>query len=351
MLLPPSECAILFKFFRRNNPIVYRPALGDGADKAPAIVFVHGIAGSADGTWQPMMRVSSSDPALNQITLACFEYPTALFHFPWVGRFANLRELASGLKTELETRHSDRSEITLVGHSLGGLVARQYIVGELKAGRRPLVTKLLLYAVPNTGASLAAIASTLSWNHRHLKPLCSGSDVLEILNEDWINLAVEDRLTVRYVVAGADGIVTADSARPFAGRDNVSTLIGYDHATVIQPQTTDDIRYATLRRFALGAPPANISQELKSTEPLPKRPADPLFDIYDAQDEPFYSNRPIDSALRLMMAGGHVWLSGLSGTGKTTALRRCALSSGWRLQQIMLGAYEGRSALNLMRAV
>jgi hypothetical protein len=310
---------------------------------------VHGLAGSAASTWRRMMSVCESDPDLAGYTLDYFTYPSGFVHFPLMVRFASLQDLARGLKTELETHHGDRRNITLVGHSLGGLVVRQYVVSELKAGRTPLASKLLLYAVPNTGASLADVATLVSWNHRHLKQLCKNSDILDILNEDWTSQKVEDRLLVRYVVGGADSVVTLESARPYYGRDNVSTLIGHDHKTIVQAESVDDTRYAILKKIVMNS--SDRGHGIIVPDESRRKAADPLFDIYNAQDEVYYLPRSTDGITKSVMSAGHIWVSGPSGVGKTTSLRYCALSSGWSFHQIMLAGYNGRDSLGLLRGM
>jgi hypothetical protein len=296
-----------------------------------------------------MFSLCAGDPLLQQFTVDCFSYPSALFHLPWMSRFSNLQELARGLKTELETNYADYEEVTLVGHSLGAVVVRQYMVSELKAGRSPLAHRILLYAAPNTGSALAKIGTSASWEHRHLKQICKNSDVLDILNGDWVIQQVDAKCAVRWVVGGADGIVTPDSGSPFIGQDNVSTIVGRDHTAIVQPENADDIRYKVLQKFVLEG--RGVQPRRHMVGGLAARPADPLFDVMNPQDEIFYLPRPLDAILKQIMPAGHVWVSGASGVGKTTSLRSYAFSSGWELHQIMLSGYRGRSADGLLRAL
>lgn len=333
------------------KPTKQAPYTREGSTTGPAIVFIHGLSGTASSTWGNMMGLCSADPALSTYALASYSYPTALLRLPFMPRMPKLQQLAHGLATELETLHPNRKQIALVAHSLGGIVARQYLLSEIKAGRHPRITKLLLYAVPNTGASLAAFGGWLSWEHAHLTQLRPDSDVLDILNNDWINQGVENKVEVHYVVGGADRIVKPEGARPYFGQNNVSTLIGYNHRSIVAATGLSDIRYATLRRFILpeSSQPKLTAQSIKVT---PQQPAaDPLFDIYSAKDEPFYIKRDVDKHLLAAMTAGHVWVSGPSGVGKTAALRRSAISAGWRLKNLVLGPYQGEDPAGLLRAI
>jgi hypothetical protein len=153
------------------------------------------------------------------------------------------------------------------------------------------------------------------------------------------------------VVGGCDKAVPHNSAVPHPERDNKSLIIDADHRGLIRPKNTDDIRYRTLRRFIL-----ELKLELGTNlVQLPawtaRRGPDPLFDAYTINDEPYYIARTIDRLIADALGTGHVWLVGLSGVGKSAALRRAVLKSSWQLNHISLGGYEVDGALALFRAL
>ena len=339
-----------------QTTLVNRPSAPVNGKPGPAVIFIHGIAGRPAKTWGKMIKVCASDAAFNDHSLSCYSYPSGWLRPPFGKGTPKLQELARGLETELRTLHDGRKDIILVAHSLGGLVARQYILSAVK-GRRPLLAnKLMLYAVPNTGAALARLTKTLPLDSGAMQQLGYTSDILEILNEDWITHGVEARIPTKYVVGGADALVEPDSARPFFGHDNVSTLIGHTHRSIVDATSVNDIRYAVLRQFVIGGervdnPPDNFLQGRSADLITGKKTADPLFDLYSAKDAEFYVRRNCDLFLKTGMSTGHVWLVGPSGVGKTAALRHCALSSGWQLSQLMLGSYQGSTALQLLHAI
>jgi hypothetical protein len=276
----------------------------------PAVVFVHGLAGNPAKSWGKMISVCATDPAFDNYSLSCFSYPSKRFRIPFTSPIARLQELARGLETELETLHSERREVILVAHSLGGLIVRQYVMNAVKSNRPFIATKLMLFAVPNTGSALAAAAKTVPWDNGVLEQLGFNSDILDMLNEDWVRYAVETKLPVQYVVGGADTIVKPESARPFYGQDNVSTLVGQTHRSIVDATGIDDIRYAVLQKFALGNFDLYKPAEIAKAEPAPlHRPADPLFDLYSAKDAEYYVHRDCDLFLTRGMSTGHVWVS------------------------------------------
>jgi len=53
-------------------------------------------------------------------------------------KMPKIQELAAALKTEINNRYADFESIVLVCHSLGGLIARKYLLDEVKAsGKTP----------------------------------------------------------------------------------------------------------------------------------------------------------------------------------------------------------------------
>lgn len=298
-----------------------------------------------------MIAACKADPLLDEYSLDFYSYRSKLIYLPMITKLSSFQDLARGLQTEIETFHANREQVILVAHSLGGLIARQYVLNCLKEGKKCPVSKLMLFAVPHTGAALANIPTALGLYHPQISSLCSNSDFLDLQNEDWIRLKVEECVSMHYLVGGADRIVTRDSAFPFMRGSPLSTLVGSNHRSIVEPRDSDDIRYKVVQKFVLGEATvlSTLAPDLALCDAV--KPSDPLFDLYTAADKPFYVKLQRDEALEMSLNRGHVWVAGQSGVGKTTALRHLALSSRWQLAQIMLGAYSGCSAPELLRSL
>nr|WP_156449674.1 hypothetical protein [Caulobacter sp. CCH9-E1] len=256
----------------------------------------------------------------------------------------SLLDLASGLKTELDARYAD-SEVTLVAHSMGGLVVRQYLTSELAAGLQPKAARAYLYAVPNCGAPLAEFAAGASINNRHVEFLRPDDEILQRLNSDWLRLDVFKKVPVRHAVAGQDEYVPIPSAKPVGGGE-YDFLPSQNHNGIIRPSEPDDIRYVILRKFVLG-----LSNDVRG-ESIPRNiHPDPLFDVYSKANEKYYIKRDVDENLSRLMAAGHGWIEGASGTGKTAAITRGMQQLPWRMVQIMLAGYGPVGPVGLLRAM
>jgi hypothetical protein len=213
-----------------------------------------------DGTHPGFPELISADGALRDLAdAAFFEYPTSLLRLPFTKIAPRIRDLAEGLRSQIEVRYPDYKSIALICHSLGGLAARKYLIEEVKQGRHLRVDKLLLFAVPNNGAGLAGVATYISWRHSQLTQLCRNSELIEELNADWSRLKMSDRVKVRYVVAGQDRVVDKQSAVGQWGEENVDSVLNADHVSVVKPRGLKDLSYLIFRRFVLGPVPVFLS--------------------------------------------------------------------------------------------
>lgn len=235
--------------------------------KERLILFVHGLGGDAQATWRAPGRAGfaeliGSDAALSsEADVQFFSYPTTLLRLPFSSEAPRVRDLAEGLRSQLELRYKEYKSIALVCHSLGGLVARKYLVEEAKRSphSKLRVDKLLLLAVPNLGSALAPIARHISWRHNQLRQLCRDSEFIEELNTDWATFMAGKELDVQYVVAGQDRVVDKHSAIKQWGNENVHSILGVNHVSIAKPCSHDDDAYRILRRFVLGKAPVFLS--------------------------------------------------------------------------------------------
>lgn len=217
-----------------------------------AVFFIHGLGGS-ESTWGKFPELIASDDGLDWDTFH-FTYPTpplGLRFFPFLQKnYKPIEILSQSLKTEIDNQLGDYDEIALVGHSLGGLVIRRYLLGEEIARRQTKIDKVILYATPNTGSALALISREFSLGENgHTRQLCKKSDFLNLLNRDWASSGIEDNLDITIVVGGDDSIVSQESAEAnFRTRNREPQLIlEAGHINIVKPKSETDIRYLILK--------------------------------------------------------------------------------------------------------
>jgi hypothetical protein len=240
-------------------------------EKDRLVLFVHGLGGAGEATWRDgrhpgFAQLIKNDGALRDSTdVAFFEYPTSLLRLPFTRISPRVGDLAEGLRSQIENRFPNHRSIALICHSLGGLVARRYLIEEVKRGNTLRVDKLLLYAVPNTGSNLAGIAQHISWRHNQLRQLCLGSEFLEEINKEWTRLKMNESVTVRYVFGGQDRVVDKQSAVGI-GNELVDPILEANHKSIVKPRRHKDMSYLLFRRFVLGPAPVYLSVGSGRTE-------------------------------------------------------------------------------------
>lgn len=232
------------------------------------VLFVHGLGGSED-TWGHFEKFLTADKGLG-VDVRYYEYPSPILGIPVIGlvknicqyistlrnkvsfKFSSIQDLAQGLKTYIDEYLQDYDEIILVGHSLGGLIIRQYLLSENIANRTTKIQKIALYAVPNLGSALAAIGRLFSGkNNPHVQQLCTNTDFLELLNENWSRSSVERNLDITFIVGGKDSIVTKQSAEgSFRNNGGEPKFIpDRGHINIVKPECENDLAYTILRNI------------------------------------------------------------------------------------------------------
>jgi tetratricopeptide (TPR) repeat protein len=297
------------------------------------LLFIHGLGGTAKGTWGRFPEFIEADPELStKFRIGYFAYPTSLIRLPFLTRPPKIQDLASGLRNQIENRYVDYKEIALVCHSLGGLIARKYLIDETKNKRPTRVTHLALLAVPNNGAQLARVAQYVSWQHNQLAQLCQDSDLIEFLNEDWFLKKLHESIPAKFFVGTQDRVVTSASAKSYWGNPDIETIVGCGHRSIVKPASADDDVFITLKRFLVGsagivppgpgpvAPPPRPAQETPTTRPaapsLPTKPSRFLGRKNDLATVVGDLTSEQESTAILVLGG--------PGLGKTTLTRQAA---------------------------
>ncbi|MGE5478142.1 MAG: esterase/lipase family protein [Bacteroidales bacterium] len=318
-----------------------------GSARKRLALFVHGLGGDAKLTWGAFPELLRGDSATADCEIAQYSYPTDLFRIPLISKKSvGIQDLAAALKTEIKHRYSDYDDIFLLCHSLGGLIAKRYIIDIINIGQECRVRKVIFYATPHDGSMLADIGGVISFRHNQLKQLCRNSEFLEQLNLDWIRLCVDEKIDVTYVVGTLDRVVPKESARGFIGNRRTE-VVDRGHTDICKPSGPSDIVFL-IARNAIGAP---LYTQSYASAPRKRSLEDIiLFDRYCDEAEPYYQPRVIDRELGGIPTMQGVWLSGDSGVGKTACLMRHASQSVRQWKYATFAAYEIRSAAGVLGA-
>jgi pimeloyl-ACP methyl ester carboxylesterase len=210
-----------------------------------AVVFVHGLRGHHEGTWEDFPRLLAEDPALPHVDVYSWAYETGVFR-KGTSIEDEARRFMSGLEVGLEAG----PELHLVGHSQGGLVILRGLIQRLEGGTVPShpvtnVRVVLLYASPVAGSPwanrLRDLLGLVLLGSPQLKGLAEGpfcDRLVEDVNTRLAGLPV----TLRVAVGDRDWVVPEDSATAVAKVTVPITLSG-THSSVKMPTSRVDLRY------------------------------------------------------------------------------------------------------------
>ncbi len=158
---------------------------GDGVAARADLVFIHGIGGDARYSWSAETGYFwpahlGEDPVVAGCRILSVDYPTSLHALDDV-KALELEERAHNVRDKLRAAGVGDRPFILVCHSMGGLIAKQVLVG-LAANRdlEPMWTSLagvVFFATPHEGSAIADVL-------RHVKGLVS-DEVAQLSEADW----------------------------------------------------------------------------------------------------------------------------------------------------------------------
>ncbi len=280
------------------------------------LLFVHGLGGRGDdGTWGSFPALVQADPTLAaRYDVGHFTYRTGKFALPLSKPIPKAREVARILKTEIETKHAQYTEIGIIAHSLGGLIARRYIADILEAAgpNRDAVDlkvkQLITFATPHIGAELANLAKfvvkgaaavagalmpvpgadKLIALSEQARDLAMDSGFQLALRESWGRTRAEHALRTKYVVAANDQIVSRTSSEGPQWSDDYDTVDG-DHFTIVNVKDASHPSFVVARHFLTDDSHGHIAAPGPTyTQPRLRRP---WADASEERDRFLYAAR------------------------------------------------------------
>ncbi|WP_438453111.1 hypothetical protein [Streptomyces asiaticus] len=224
------------------------------------VVFVHGFR-SSPSMWDPFRHLINEDPDLAFVTPLPFEYATKLVSLHPLRRIPSLNEAADSLRQFLEEGPAESFQrLALVSHSQGGLVIEHYLARMLSEGRGedlPRISRIVLFACPNTGSSIALFLRRLLLpfhpQERQLRPFDPQVADAHRVVINQVVMAQETTESRCHIPIAAyagmqDKVVTVASARSVF--PNAQPLSG-DHSTIVKPDSHQHHSYTTVKRHLL----------------------------------------------------------------------------------------------------
>lgn len=230
--------------------------------KKIGVIFIHGLTGGED-TWKNSKGQTFGDLLLKssvgqKIEVHHFDYYTKILSIfdsaiakRIVGKIPLLRnisllqgriqrnqpieQLAEQLSTWIRLHLSHLDQLVLVAHSMGGLVAKDYILNH-SDDSMPTVAGYLSIAVPHKGALSAQLLQLINRNAEELVPL---NTYTSRLNDSWVGRRSSAQENW-YVIALNDECVDKESAVPGSVSNKQKFTVDHDHLSVCKPEDASD---------------------------------------------------------------------------------------------------------------
>jgi len=173
-----------------------------GSPTAPVVVFIHGVLSSGESCWRHESgaywpSIIAADPEMSDLSVYVFTYRTGFFSGSY-----HLADAVDALKEHLALDGITGSAgIVFVCHSMGGIVARRYLVSRAtELIERHVQVAIFLLASPSLGADYAdwlkPLAKLLGHSQGDALRFARSNIWLADLDRDFLNLKEQGRLSI-----------------------------------------------------------------------------------------------------------------------------------------------------------
>lgn len=212
------------------------------------ILFVHGLGGSKE-SFGDFGTLIKEDEYLSSMEVAFFDYETSLFYIPFLTKLPKIQSFSKDLEGTVKDTFSEYNEIIIVCHSMGGLIAKRYlldIIDDIKSFKNK-ISKVVLYATPNFGSDLAF--GPYSKHHPQIAQLRKDSDFLESLNKDFNSSDIKSYINFYYIIGGLDRVVDRVSASGLwdGNYDEISNKTHMGSNGIAKPKDCNDRTFTALK--------------------------------------------------------------------------------------------------------
>lgn len=229
----------------------------DTLDKKNLIIFIHGFIGGEE-TWvkkdesMTLIKYLTADKKIcENFNMSLFEYHSTLLElFPKSQALLNMFKrkknkvnlpingLSKLLKSKIEYTCADYENIILIGHSMGGLIAKRFILDDLKENTDSKVKLYMSLATPHQGSIIANFGKKLIKNVQ-TKDLAALSESITAMNNEWVQ---NKNLPKRIYGQGLyDQIVSKESSIALDSDIQKVIYSDDDHFSIIVPETKNVI--------------------------------------------------------------------------------------------------------------
>ena len=215
------------------------------------IIFLHGFIGG-EKTWvkedkkRPFIDLILKDNEINKnFDIGIFQYHSELLNFfprtkKIIGLFSKskqkknlpINKISNLLESQLKYSFPHYKNIILIGHSMGGLVAKRFILDDIEANTSTRVKLYVSLATPHSGSNLATYGKNII-NNFQIEDLSPLSESISAMNDEWVKCK---QLPKRLYAQGSyDDIVPQVSSVAFDRENQEIIYCDDDHFSIITP--------------------------------------------------------------------------------------------------------------------
>jgi pimeloyl-ACP methyl ester carboxylesterase len=261
------------------------------------IVFVHGFGGHYQKTWGDLPDYLGDDPRFLAADIYLFGFRTGLFRY----FAAPLDALGQRLRTVLLVEQwGQYGSITVIAHSMGGLVVKEAVASALLSGQahrlRPL-KHVVFCSTPHLGEVKATALAVLGTHLGQLRALRnelidthriwqSRVNYIARADDDIVHERYTAQIRITNVWALSDLVVSRANASALTSDRDVVTVAG-SHTSMTKPIGAHDHVYQTISQLLQageGYPDRALPSERMITTSLTL--GDPALQITDTQSIP-----------------------------------------------------------------
>lgn len=232
-----------------------------------AVIFIHGVLSNGSRAWgEPSWpKLIAQDSNLSRYDVHVFSYRTSISSGTY-----SIADAADALYEELlEHELLAKKRLILVCHSMGGIVARRFLVSnQANLSERGISIGLFLVASPSLGSADANLISVLSYALKHTQAAAlrfsQANTSLDELHRDFKTLLgaarpqifgrelIEDRsISIkRWFGLKRQTVEPFSAAQYFNHPEHRPLKIpGSDHTSIAKPSTRDAPQHRALSRF------------------------------------------------------------------------------------------------------
>lgn len=200
------------------------------------VFFIHGLSGNPKKTWGKF-------PALLQeafgadYSIAHLDYESPSKWLFWKSG-PTLFNIAEALILKIQQKcNLENDEVTLIGHSNGGIVIKKLLLRLEVKEIRHNISKICFLDVPHQGSGYAIPGKVLNPRNKHLNSLSLNSTELTEINDFWLLNDYHKKFEVLNLVAEVEDVVSASSSR-FCYANSL-VVPGTNHSSISKPLNSE----------------------------------------------------------------------------------------------------------------